>query len=90
MSFVFKYSSDIFITQLREIEMLSEKINILRDSENYVGKYFSKEYINKHVLGFSDQQIKQIQDEIKNEGTDNMENVEGEGPGPELENMTML
>lgn len=90
MSFVFKYSSDIYITQLREIEMLSEKINILRDSENYVGKYFSKEYINKHVLGFSDQQIKQMQDEIKAEGTENMQNVEGDGPGDTFENMQML
>ena len=90
MSFIFKYSSDIYITQLREIEMLSEKINILRDSENYVGKYFSKEYINKHVLGFSDQQIKQMQDEIKDEGTENMQNVEGDGPGDTFENMQML
>ena len=47
--------------------MLQEKINVLRDSENYVGKYFSKSYINKHVLGFTDTQIEQIQQEIQEE-----------------------
>lgn len=90
MGFVFKYASDIYITQLREIEMLAEKINILRDSENYVGKYFSKEYINKHVLGFTDQQIKQMEDQIKAEGTDNMKNVDGDNTNLADENMQIL
>lgn len=67
---IFKYSSDVYITQLREIEMLQEKINVLRDSENYVGKYFSKNYINKHVLGFSDTQVEQIQQEIQEEAAE--------------------
>lgn len=70
-SIIFIYSSDTYISQLREIEMLSEKINILRDSENYVGTYFSKNYINKHVLGFSDEQIKNIQEEIEQEKSEN-------------------
>ena len=69
-SIIFKYSSDIYITQLREIEMLQEKINVLRDSENYVGKYFSKAYINKNVLGFSEAQVQQIQEEIKQEAAE--------------------
>ncbi len=80
-SIVFKYASDIYITQLREIEMLQEKINILRDSENYVGKYFSKKYINHTVLGFTDEQIQQMQDEIKKEAKeeqDGMGSNEGE------------
>lgn len=70
---VFKYASDIYISQLREIEMLQEKINVLRDSENYVGKYFSKAYINRTVLGFSDEQVQQIQKEIEEEAEENPE-----------------
>lgn len=82
-SFIFIYSSDVFISQLREIEMLSEKINILRDSENYVGKYFSKNYINKHVLGFTDDQVKQIEDEIKAEKESGEIPPDEEGGAPE-------
>lgn len=77
---VFKYTSDIYITQLREIEMLREKLNILRDSENYIGTFFSKNYINKHVLNFDDQQIKQIQDEIEEEKKSGEINEPQEGP----------
>ena len=64
---VFKYASDVYISQLREIEMMQEKINVLRDSENYVGKYFSKAYINRSILGFSEEQVKTMQDEIAEE-----------------------
>ena len=63
--------------------MLSEKINILRDSENYVGKYFSKNYINKHVLGFTDDQVKQIEDEIKTEKESGEIPPDEEGGAPE-------
>ena len=64
---VFKYASDVYISQLREIEMMQEKVNILRDSENYVGTYFSKAYINRSILGFSEEQVKTMQAEIAEE-----------------------
>lgn len=58
--------------------MMQEKINVLRDSENYVGKYFSKAYINRTILGFSEEQVKQMQEEIEKE---NKESAGGVGPG---------
>ena len=64
---VFKYASDVYISQLREIEMMQEKVNILRDSEPYVGKYFSKAYINRSILGFSEEQVNSMKDEIAEE-----------------------
>ena len=66
----FIYSSDTYISQLRNIEMIQEKISALRDSENYVGKYFSKRYIQKNILDFDDEQIEQLNDEIKREAKD--------------------
>lgn len=63
----FIYSSDTYISQLRNIEMIQEKISALRDSENYVGKYFSKRYIQKNILDFDDEQIEQLNDEMKRE-----------------------
>lgn len=64
---IFKYASDVYISQLREIEMMQEKVNILRDSEPYVGKYFSKAYINRSILGFSEEQVNTMKDEIAEE-----------------------
>ena len=88
---VFKYSSDIYISQLREIEMLQEKINVLRDSENYVGKYFSKAYINRTVLGFSEEQVKQMEEEIAEEAQKNPEPAEGysDGYGDDISGVDM-
>lgn len=77
-SIIFKYSSDVYISQLREIEMLQEKINVLRDSENYVGKYFSKSYINHTVLGFSDEQIQKMKEEMEEEAAENPQSEEGD------------
>lgn len=77
-SIIFKYSSDIYITQLREIEMMQEKLNVLRDSENYVGKYFSKAYINKNILGFTEEQVNQMQEEIANEAAETPQEQGGE------------
>lgn len=59
----FEYSSSTYITRLRELEMLSEKMAVLRDADSYVGKYFSKTYINRNILGFTDEQIENIEKE---------------------------
>ena len=83
-SIVFKYASDVYISQLREIEMLQEKLNILRDSENYVGKYFSKAYINRTILGFTDEQVKQIHDEIQEEAKEEPAESEDGQNGSEM------
>lgn len=78
---VFKYASDVYISQLREIEMLQEKINILRDSENYVGKYFSKSYINHTVLGFSDEQVQKMKEEMEEEAAEDPQGHESADVG---------
>lgn len=59
----FEYSSNTYISRLREIDMLSEKLSALREADTYVGKYFSKNYINKNILGFTDEQVATIKEE---------------------------
>lgn len=74
--FNFRYSSDTYISQLREMEMFQEKITALRDAENYVGKYFSQNYINKHILGFTDEEVDQMKEEIAQEAGETPTNPE--------------
>jgi hypothetical protein len=47
--------------------MLRERIQTLDQISNYVGEYFSKEWIQKNVLHFSDEDIENIQKEIDGE-----------------------
>jgi len=64
---VVDYVRDNHFTELRDAEMLRERLQTLDQISNYVGEYFSKEWIQKNVLHFSDEDIDQIKKEIDGE-----------------------
>ena len=45
---------------------------------NYVGEYFSKEWVQKNVLQFSDEDIEGINKEIKGEDPDQEAEADGD------------
>lgn len=65
ISFIF--NKDSYFTELKEIEILNEKLQACGNIEDYIGKYFSKKYVQKNILKMSDDQIIQMNDEIKEE-----------------------
>jgi len=77
----FKFKTDSYFQELKENEILKERTEMLRDLDDYVGKYYSTEYIRKKVLNQTDEEIyeidQQIQAEKENEPSDS-EEVEGE------------
>ena len=77
---VTRFSTDTFISELREIEIIQEKLAALRDIEPYIGRFYSENYVNKHILGLSDEQVKQMKEEIKTEniGTPVNNGMDGE------------
>lgn len=66
---VVDFISNNYFTELKNAEMLRGRVAMLRDIEDYVGKYFSMEWVQKNVLMLSDDDIKtmtkQIDDETK-------------------------
>ena len=46
----------------------AEKLQSLDQVQNYVGEYFSKEWVMKNILHFSDEDIDNMQKEINGEG----------------------
>lgn len=62
-----EYISDNYFTELKDSEILRERINMLRDLEPYVGVFYSKEWTQKNVLMLSDDDIKQMKKEIEDE-----------------------
>jgi Ran GTPase-activating protein (RanGAP) involved in mRNA processing and transport len=64
---VVDYVRDNHFTELRDAEMLRERLQTLDQISNYVGDYFSKEWIQKNVLHFSDEDIEQIKKDIEGE-----------------------
>ena len=65
---VVDYSRDNHFTELKDLEILREKVQTLDMVNNYVDQYFSREWIMKNVLHFSDEDIdnmaKQASDEV--------------------------
>ena len=63
----FSYAKDSYFTELKENEMLKERLELLQNVEPFVGTFFSKEYIKKRVLKMTDEDIKQVDKEIEDE-----------------------
>ena len=65
----YDYLKDGYFAELKEAEILRERLSLAQEVNPYVGKYYSVEYIRKNVLRQSDEDIididNQIADEIK-------------------------
>ena len=55
---------DNHFAELKEAELLRERIQSLDQIQNYVGEYFSKEWVQKNVLLFDDETIDNMNKEI--------------------------
>jgi len=62
-----EYITDNYFTELKETEILRERLNMLRDLEPYLGTFYSKEWTQKNVLMLSDDDIKTMTDQIDKE-----------------------
>jgi len=61
------YITDNYFTELKNAEMLRERVNMLRDIEPYLGTFYSKEWTQKNVLMLTDDDIKTMNDQIEDE-----------------------
>ncbi len=64
----YDFLSDGHFSELKESEMLKDRIALTDSMSNYVGKYFSNKYIRKNILKQSERDIEEIDNEIKKEG----------------------
>mgnify|MGYP005669268829 FL=1 len=83
----FDFLQDNNFTELKNAELLKERLEMLSQVENYVGTYFSKEWVKKNVLHLTDDEISEMQKQMDSEGDDNGEdgdnNFEQKGDGNE-------
>lgn len=66
-SISFKFKTDSYFQELKENEILKERAEMLRDLDDYIGKYYSIEYIRKRVLRQTEEEIAEIDSQIKSE-----------------------
>jgi hypothetical protein len=63
----FNYNNDNYFYELKEAEILRERIATLQQLDPYVGLYYSQEWIKKNVLKMSDEDIESMQKQIATE-----------------------
>lgn len=63
----FDYLYDNHFAELKEAELLSERLNMVSLAEPYVGKYFSRDYLRRVVLKQTDEEIVEQDRIIKKE-----------------------
>jgi len=73
----FDYQKDSHFVEMKESEIYRERANTLRELDEYVGKYFSTNWIRKNILRQSEDEILQIDQEIE----DNKEKDDDDGEG---------
>ena len=78
----FKFSQDNYYAELKETEILRDRVAMLRDIDDYTGKYYSHEWVRRHVLHQSDEEMEEIDEQIADEA----DNPQYAGPANEAEN----
>jgi hypothetical protein len=63
----YDFIADNYFSELKEKEILNERMNLVTGMDAYVGKYFSVEYIRRQILKQTDTEMKDIDKQIKKE-----------------------
>jgi len=64
---VIDFISDTYFAELKEAEILRERVNTLRELDEFVGKYYSVDWVRKNILKQNDEDIEDIDKEIEDE-----------------------
>jgi hypothetical protein len=63
----YTYAKDNNFTELRDAELLRERVNMLTSVDPFMGRYFSAQWVKKKILQMSDEDIRDMNKQIKKE-----------------------
>lgn len=63
----YTYQSDVHFTEMKEAELLKERMAILGDLDQFVGKYVSRKYVRTKILRFTEDDLEQMDKEMEEE-----------------------
>ena len=66
----YDFIADNYFNELKESEIMNDRLALLGAMDPYVGRYFSMEYIKRQVLRQTDTEIEEIADQIETEIAD--------------------
>jgi hypothetical protein len=63
----YDFMEDNHFTELKDMEITTERVNTINNLEPHVGRYFSNAWVKKQILRFTDEEIAQMDQEIASE-----------------------
>jgi hypothetical protein len=64
------FMQDNHFYELKHAELIQDRLNLLRDMNDYVGRYYSEQWVRRNILQQTDEQITEMDKEIKKEISD--------------------
>ena len=76
----FRFARDNYFAELKDLEIMNDRLIRMRDADDFAGKYYSHDWIRRSILRQSDEEIEEQDGMINKEQTDPRFNPE---PPPE-------
>ena len=75
----FEFAEDNHYAEVKDNEILSRRVEVAKDMQDFVGVYFSHDYVRRHVFRQDDDEIEKMDEEIEAEKDDDryQENPDG-------------
>jgi hypothetical protein len=88
----YDFMSDSYFEELKKAEILQNRLQLLRDIDDYRGVYYSKKWVQENVLQMTDTDIKTLEKEIADEGDEDEDENDtqvdtGEDDAPESQSV---
>lgn len=65
--------------ELKESELIQNRLTTLNQIDSYIGRFFSKKWVQENILRMDEETIKKIEEEIQEEYTEEQEQREEQG-----------
>ena len=69
---------DNHFTELKDSELLRERLSTLDQLSQYVGEYFSREWVMKNVMMMSEEDIETMKDQVEAENAKGSDGGDGD------------
>ena len=63
----FRYAQDMYLEERKWFEMTRDRLDLAKDIEQYVGKYYSNDFVRKEILRQTEEEIEEQDKLIKDE-----------------------
>jgi hypothetical protein len=75
----YDYLEDNHYSELKDAEIMMQRVQMLQTLDPYVGKYYSMQWIRKNILQMDEAEIDKIKDELETEKEEHLDNAELQG-----------